>query len=295
MMLFGSVKVFPVQFPAPTFSRLLETYGDSSPLGLLFAFMGTSRGYSLFTGIVEMVAGFLLILPRVTTLGALMAAAALTNVFVINMAYDVPVKLYSLHVLCMAIVLIAPELSRIGKFILNLPVPPAVNTPLFAKPSRNQKLIAFQLVFGLSFAWNSLYQAHRVDRHDETRPLLYGVWTVDEVALNGTVHPPLPDDSRRWQRVVFEDPTSVGIQLMDGQMQRFEVEFGEGGKKMRLKESGDLVWMDEFTVEHPSAAVIVLEGHLRERSAHMKLQRTQSDFLLIKRGFHWINEFPFNR
>jgi hypothetical protein len=39
--------------------RLLKPYGESSPMGLLWTFMGYSTGYNLFTGGAEALGGLL--------------------------------------------------------------------------------------------------------------------------------------------------------------------------------------------------------------------------------------------
>ena len=80
-------------------------------------FHGSISGYNAFAGGSEMLAGLLLFIPMFTTIGALVAIAVMSNVFVLNMCYDVPVKLYSFHLLLMAMVLAAPHLrSGAGLF-----------------------------------------------------------------------------------------------------------------------------------------------------------------------------------
>ena len=66
-------------------------------MGLLWTFMGFSRPYAFFTGLVECFAGVLLFSQRTTTLGALFAAAAMGNVAMLNFSYDVPVN--SIHLI----------------------------------------------------------------------------------------------------------------------------------------------------------------------------------------------------
>src|SRR5207248_10061575 len=112
----------PSQFPPPWQWRYLQTYGESSPMGILWTFMGASKSYTIFAGAVEMLGGILLFLPRLATLGALIGIAAMTNVFILNMSYDVPVKLYSFHLLAMGAFLILPEMKRLARFfVLNRP------------------------------------------------------------------------------------------------------------------------------------------------------------------------------
>src|SRR5580765_5723381 len=92
LLSYGAVKVIPNQMPDPPLSRLLTTNGDSAPMSLLWTFMGASRSYEMFAGLMEMLGGILLLFPRFTTLGALVSAATMFNVFMMNMSYDVPVK-----------------------------------------------------------------------------------------------------------------------------------------------------------------------------------------------------------
>ncbi len=87
-------------------------------MGLLWVFMGMSRLYSFFGGIGEMVGGLLLVVPRFTTLGALISGAMMTNVLLLNLAYDVPRKIYSIHLVLMCVFLLLPDLRRIVDFFL---------------------------------------------------------------------------------------------------------------------------------------------------------------------------------
>jgi hypothetical protein len=44
LLSYGTSKVIKTQFPDPSLGVLLEPYGDSSPMGLLWTFMGYSKG-----------------------------------------------------------------------------------------------------------------------------------------------------------------------------------------------------------------------------------------------------------
>ncbi|MGN6619423.1 MAG: hypothetical protein ACTHJ5_19770 [Ilyomonas sp.] len=49
LMTYGFYKIIKIQFPFP-FYKLTETYAESSPMGLLWNFMGYSTAYNMFTG-----------------------------------------------------------------------------------------------------------------------------------------------------------------------------------------------------------------------------------------------------
>ena len=50
MVTYGLAKLFYLQFQEPMFSRLIQPYGESSPMGLLWTFMGFSKGYTIMAG-----------------------------------------------------------------------------------------------------------------------------------------------------------------------------------------------------------------------------------------------------
>ncbi|HEX6199012.1 MAG TPA: hypothetical protein VF150_02025, partial [Thermoanaerobaculia bacterium] len=132
MLTYGILKVIPSQFTTPSLTRLLTAYGDSSPMGLLWTFMGASPAYTVFAGLGETVGGLLLFFKRTRLLGALIVIGVMSNVAMLNYAYDVPVKLFSTHLLLLAIGLAALDARRLAAFFVrNEAAPPALHPPLF--------------------------------------------------------------------------------------------------------------------------------------------------------------------
>lgn len=97
--------------------QLLTTYGESSPMGLLWRFMAASPGYQYVAGVAELLPALLLLHRRTVTLGALVAAVTMTNVLALNLFYDVPVKLFSSHLLLAALVLLSLDCRRLWAFV----------------------------------------------------------------------------------------------------------------------------------------------------------------------------------
>jgi hypothetical protein len=64
MVSYGSYKVLPSQFPPPALDRLAQPFGEASPMGLLWTFMGTSSAYQIFTGAGGQLGGVLLFQRR---------------------------------------------------------------------------------------------------------------------------------------------------------------------------------------------------------------------------------------
>lgn len=188
MFSYGFAKVFPLQFRSPGLAKLIEPYGDFSPMGLLWSFMGAQTAYTIFTGTVEVTGGAPLLFRRTTTLGAMVSAAALLNIVMLNLCYDVPVKIYSMNLLFEAIFLLAPDLRRLlNLLVLNRPVAAAGLGVLPLGPMAKNRwmrfaagvkvlFIGYFLFIQINRGWSSYKQL----RNPEKQPL-YGLYEVEEI------------------------------------------------------------------------------------------------------------------
>ncbi len=300
MMVYGASKIIPLQMPAPSLARLIEPYGDSSPMGLLWTFVGASKEFEILSGCAEMLGGVLLILPRTTLLGALVCLADTAMILTFNMCYDVPVKLYSLHLLLMSVFLVAPDFRRLlNLFLLNRGAEAPYSPPLFRRARLERAAVVLQLLFGLYLAGLSVYGVYQfanVAGPYAPRPPLYGIWMVDEFSLDGEARPPLTTDAARWQRVIFQRAKSLTVQPMTGPNQTFTLELNEESKTLSLGKPDDENWKASLTFDKSEEGRMTLEGEADGHKIQARLTRfDESTFLLKSRGFHWVQERPFNR
>ena len=300
MIGYGSYKVIQSQFPPPSLDRLLQPFGDASPMGLLWTFMGASGSYNLFTGFGEMLGGVLLFARRTTLLGALVSIAVMSHVIALNFSYDVPVKLYSLHLMAMALFLVLPDARRLANFLLlNRPAEPAEFSPLFARPWLNRSAMVLCAVFLVVSAGASLYSSYAQRRQyveRAERSPLRGIWEVEEFEIDGKNRPLLTTDSAQWRRVIFDFAGVVAVQQMNDSRSRYTLVLDPEKKTLDLGKRDDPKWKAALTYEQPEPAMLTLTGQLDGQQIRAKLRRTDdSRFLLRSRGFHWINEFPFSR
>lgn len=300
MMVYGASKIIPLQMPAPYLTRLIEPYGDSSPMGLLWTFIGASKEFQILSGCAEMLGGVLLILPRTTLLGALVCLADTLMIFTLNMCYDVPVKLFSLHLLLMSVFLVAPDFRRLlNLFLLNRAAEAPYSPPLFRRARLERAALVLQLLLGLYLAGFSLYGVYQIAKVSgpyAQRPPLYGIWTVDEFSLDGQARPPLTTDAARWQRVIFQRAKSLTIQPMTGPNQTFVLELNQEAGTLSLGKADDPNWKAALTFDKTDEGRMTLEGEADGHKIQARLSRfDESTFLLKSRGFHWVQERPFNR
>jgi uncharacterized membrane protein YphA (DoxX/SURF4 family) len=312
MIGYGMAKVVPLQMPFPSLLRLIEPYGNFSPMGVLWYSIGASRPYEMFTGSVEVLAGLLLFIPWTALPGALGALAVTSQIFALNMTYDVPVKLFSIQLILMSLFLLAPDARRLlSVLVLNRTTPPSTRPPLARMPWLRWTLVALQLLWGgYLFGQglnDSLTSWTRFGGGAPTPPL-YGIWMVDQMILDGQELPPLLTDHNRWRRVIITNATSVTLQRMDESLvtQFAGVDTSNhvitmtaapplqtGGPAPawpRSSEGGSFAFSDN------DPNVLLLDGELGGRKIHARLVRYDlNNYLLMTRGFNWVQEYPFNR
>lgn len=152
--------------------------------------MAASKPYTMFCGASEVLGGVLLLVPQLTTLGALITMGAMANVFALNMTYDVPVKLASLHYLLMALFLVAAEAKRLmNVLVLNRPAAAREPVPLSNRRWVNRGAVILSGVIGIVLLVTlTKFSLKRYVRENPPapapRPALYGVWSVDEFSLS---------------------------------------------------------------------------------------------------------------
>src|SRR6185437_4466925 len=131
MFSYGVDKIFLLQFGRLSLADLIRPFGELSPPTLMWRFMAASSVYTIFAGAVETLGGILLLIPQTVTLGALVVIGAMTNVVLMDLSYDIGVKLLSAHFAFLALFLIADRLKPLlGWLVFNRPVQPISCFPL---------------------------------------------------------------------------------------------------------------------------------------------------------------------
>lgn len=299
MIGYGVDKVIPLQMPLPYLTRLIEPFRNFSPMGVLWSSIGASPAYEIFAGCAELLGGVLLVCPRTAMLGALVCVADMTQVFMLNMTYDVPVKLFSFHLLLMALFLLAPESQRLLDFFLhNRAVASSTQPQLFSTPRGNRIALMAQIIFGMWMVGVSVYGAwsgwHTYGNGQPKSPL-YGIWNVDDLSIDGQLRSPLVIDYDRWRRAVFDFPDGMAFQRMDDSFAYYGASINTKDRTLALTKYSDQNWKASFTFQRPAEDQLILDGAMDSHKIHMQLRMMdRSKFLLLNRGFHWVQEYPFN-
>ncbi|WP_338863449.1 hypothetical protein [Myxococcus stipitatus] len=302
MLTYGFAKVIKTQFPFPNLERLSQPVGDLSPMGLLWTFMGYSPGYNLFTGGAEVMGGLLLLLRRTTTLGALVVIGVMSNVVALNFFYDVPVKLYSTLLVSLAVFLLLPDLRRLANVLVfnRATQPSKLDTPFSFPPRVTWALRGVKVLFIGWLLYSNISQGWEMSqkRGDQAPlPPLYGFYEVESFTRDGQVHPPLLGDTQRW-RTFSVSRVGPTVRKMDDSRKRYFGTYDEAARSFSFAESRapDAAKV-VLSVEQPDPEHLVLKGTYEGATVDVRLRKLDlsSKFLLVGRGFNWVQEFPFNR
>jgi hypothetical protein len=208
----------------------------------------------------------------------------LVEVFTLNMTYDVPVKLFSFHLILMTLVLLAPECRRITSFVFQRAAAASESLELFASSGANRIALVAQVVFGLTMLAAHGYgswQGWHSFGGGAPKSALFGIWNVD------------PADNSLWRRVVFETFPTMALQNADNTFERYSATVDMQKNTIALSNGTTKTLL---TFQRPSPKELVLDGTLAYVPVHLHLKLVdRNSFLLVNRGFHWIQEFPFNR
>jgi hypothetical protein len=317
MLGYGLGKVIPQQMPPPSLSTLMQPFGDLAPYRLLWSFIGASAGYQIFCGLVEILGGVLLLIPGTTTLGALVSLGAMANVFMLNMCYDVYVKLSAAHLILFAAFLLLPDVRRlVNLLVLNRGNEPERQRPLFRRRWLNYSVWGIQWALGIYYIVVTFSAVSNSAQQLNSLPLtnpLYGIWRVDEFTADGQVLPPLLTENMRWQRVIFTSTEALTIEEMNGLFSLYGVTIDTHKSTLLLKKvemaetSGSPWWTEwgahltyqpyrrlpgsaELNYNRPRPDAMILEGLMNGHRLRVMLKKEDREFILKTRGFRWIND-----
>lgn len=299
MLLYGFVKIFKLQFPSASLTHLLDPLGDFSPMRLAWTYMGFSKGFNVFVGFLEVLGGLLLIPRRTQTLGAFIVLGVMTQVAVMNFCYDIPVKLFSVHLVIMAFVIFITDNRFLNVFVKNK----TVEKYDYYHPIKNDtyhKVIFWIKTIGLflmvSFISFNFYTTESHRGKNRQKPLLYGIWEVTHFIKNKDTLKPLITDNFRWHYLIIDIKDMATVKTMDDLKHHYTFITDSTSQEIRIHKKNSVSEDYNFSYIKPNSEVLQLDGIIESDTLHIVFSRKQHEkFNLNSRGFHWINERPYNK
>jgi hypothetical protein len=312
MITYGLAKLSTLsnQFPPPGLFRLAQPYGESSPMGLLWTFMGSSRPYTAIAGGMELLGGLLLVWRRTALLGVCVSIGVMLNVMLMNFCYDVPVKLFSAHLVVAGVCILLPDVGRLAGAVFGTG---AVAPRVLAPPIESRRAIwihrGSKAVFVVLVVAMPLYNFWSTERSTaRARPAL-GEWKLATLKVDGQAVTPAAGEVQSLTLVPRPTPiendgsASGGDSSGDGWKVPCSVTLigGEQVATTATLTTGRVVF-EAITAGNSALLREPLEWSVAENELRLErpgLQATLTpaaqSYLLVRRGFHWVNEHPYNR
>lgn len=305
---YGILKLFALQMPFPNQSQLSTPLGDFLPMRLSWMFVGYSAPYQIFSGCMEVLVGISLLYRKTITLGVFLATAVFTNVMVLNLSYDIPVKLFSMNIVLACWFLLVNEYDRfVCFFILNKPVNAcSIHHFSYSKKWMRITRIIFKIAFvvlAVGFTFYNSYQRYQsVINQPEIKPIKSGIYTVEKFAINKDTLSPLLKDSLRWQDVIFEKGGTGSIKTADTS---FRQRYNRGYFSFSTDTIKHIInfkkWQTDSAIysgiilslhyQMPDSTTIQLWGKQKNDSLFVLLKRSNRHFQLAEKQFHWLSEY----
>ncbi len=157
---YGIDKIFTTQFPEPESNILFSRLGNLDKDILFWSTIGTSKVYNTIIGFIEFFTGILLLFRRSQFLGLLLAIICFSQIFIINISFDISVKFFSLILLVMSIFLARKNGWELILKIIALPNITFFDRPLFLPYKTFFKVLVLGIIFikmGLPYCNDELY------------------------------------------------------------------------------------------------------------------------------------------
>lgn len=299
MLTYGVIKVFHLQMPYPGLSQLVQPFGEKSPMGLAWSYIGFSKAFSAFAGFSEVIGGLFLFFRRTTALGALICIVVMMNVVAINFCFDVPVKIFSCVLLLIAFFLLLPDVRRLVNVLL---LNKATEPRLFRNFLHRKWLRITAVVIKVLFIGSTLYgqisgAVKRQHQYGDLRPKppLYGIYNAKLIIRNHDTVPMLLTDTLHWKQLIIQWPQGAQVRLMNDQQQYLGFSVDTINSTATVFRNTDTTKKYVLSYKADSSSLI-LEGRMQHDSVYFQFSKQDiRSFRLMNTGFRWINEYPYNR
>ena len=183
-------------------------------------------------------------------------------------------------------------------FLFNRTAVPSARIPLF-QARRAQRIaggvIAFLWIWmignNLYGAWTTWHQYGPARQ----KSALYGIWDIEDETQDGKPVAMVVTSAQTWREMIFDFPQYTEVERM-GDSRGFGTSIDTRTATVTLTDRADKNWQARLHYTRPAFDRLTLEGTVGGHAAVLHLVRVDEKKLLLEsRGFHWVQDYPFNR
>lgn len=281
---YGFDKLFKTQFYLPEPNTLFTPMGMLSKDILYWSVMGSSYSYTFFGGIMEVIPAVLLLFKRTRRLGAVLAFFVACNILMINVGFDISVKLYATFLFLMSLFVAFPGLKACVALLVLNKKPQLQQFPSLW--NNKKQLIFYRSIktFVVGIILVEVLFGHIINNNfnddQATRPFLHGAYEVEYLAKTDRVE--------KIKRLFIHRKGYLITQGLDGTMTDFRLCFDWNEQAFQLESpTGHKDILHLQIQENPWC--FMLKGSLKGERVYMKAWPIDlTDLPLLQDDFHFF-------
>ena len=287
LLFYGFDKIFKLQFYRPEPNLLYTPLGQLHRMSLYWSAMGSSYAYTVFSGALEVFAGMLLVFRRTTLFGAIVSAGVMLNVVMINFGFDISVKLYSMFLLLLCFVVLAPQAKRLFAFFFAGKTTAAVvDTPFYHEEKWKHFYPITKTILIVIIFVNALSLFIRIGNYNDDkfpRPPMHGAYETELFIFNGDTLS--ANDEHYWKRFFVHRLSYFITQDANDQFTDHDVIIDTTRRRLILDLSSDL----EYEKQNDSS--YIFRGKLGNDRLEIHSKKIRLEELpLLQEEFRWTVE-----
>ncbi len=303
MVSYGFEKVFPLQMPPPMLAVLNEPLGNSSPMTMLWTLIGLNPAYEMVCGTAEVLAGVLILFRRTALTGALFTAFVTANIVLYNFFFDVPVKLYSTHLLLMALFVVLPDMGPLFRFFWRHE--PSAPTGIWVPPARRRGFqiattmieIAFLVLIVGQSAWYSRVEWQKVKAARVADCPIRGGWRVNSAMVKGKPQPLLVGIDQPVTELYVQNVAVGQVRSAGGNLWRAHLTTDNAKHTVTWSAAGLIPVTYTFAMADPDHLSLQPAAKTADTVPALTLTRipTAARYPLMERRFNLVSEWAHHR
>jgi len=245
MLHYGLAKVFMQQFGTIDINTLEGTFGDNSPMELMWAFLSYSKTVTIFSGWMETIGALLLFFRKTTLIGATILVIALANVVLWDIGYNVSVTLYAIHLLLLTLVLLTNQFKNLYHFFITGMSTTASIYNAFITNTKYRKIavvikLCLIISVGVLFAKDTISAQN--DYFSNNYQWFTALHKIEEFTIHGDTIKNA-NTEKKWKKVIFNDVLyyndSFKIEFETTEAERFKYEVDSTTKIIKYRDYND--------------------------------------------------------
>ncbi|MEL6944358.1 MAG: hypothetical protein AAFO82_16980, partial [Bacteroidota bacterium] len=213
--------------------------------------------------------------------------------------YDVPVKLLSTHLVVISLFIILMSGQRLFRFFFtNQEIEPEPDNDIVPLKHRKVKNIV-KWVLLTAYLGFSFYQYNQMAKKygpNAVKPFFYGKYVVEDfTSYNDTLGVNRISDYDKWSTFYQSWEGYAAVKTVADSTLRYNFEADTSQQLFKYKLRKDSIFT-ELKYERLDSLSFHVYGKREKDSLDFKLRKVEiKDYLLVSRGFNWVNERPYNR